>query len=121
MKRTVQDLMTSEIEIASDPEPGAATEDHGERNRLVIGLLLISTFVVILTETRMIVALPHLMKDLDITANAAQWLSTAFMLTMAVVIPVTGFLLQRLNTRPVFILAMSLFCLGTLVSALAPG
>ena len=113
--------MTSEIEIASDPEPGAATEDHGERNRLVIGLLLISTFVVILNETLMIVALPHLMKDLDITANAAQWLSTAFMLTMAVVIPVTGFLLQRLNTRPVFILAMSLFCLGTLISALAPG
>lgn len=43
------------------------------------------------------------------------------MLTMAVVIPVTGYLLQRLNTRPVFLLAMSLFSIGTLVSALAPG
>jgi DHA2 family lincomycin resistance protein-like MFS transporter len=40
---------------------------------------------------------------------------------MAVVIPVTGYLLQRLNTRPVFILAMSLFSAGTLISALAPG
>ncbi|MBW8791244.1 MAG: DHA2 family efflux MFS transporter permease subunit [Rhizobium leguminosarum] len=113
--------MTIEMQIPSDPEPGTAAEDHGERNKLVIGLLLISTFVVILNETLMIVALPHLMKDLGITASAAQWLSTAFMLTMAVVIPVTGFLIQRLNTRPVFILAMSLFCLGTLISASAPG
>lgn len=113
--------MTTETPIPLDPEPGAIAEDHGERNKLVIGLLLISTFVVILNETLMIVALPHLMKDLGITASAAQWLSTAFMLTMAVVIPITGFLLQRLNTRPVFILAMSLFCLGTLISALAPG
>jgi DHA2 family lincomycin resistance protein-like MFS transporter len=81
----------------------------------------VSAFVVILNETIMGVALPHLMADLHITASAAQWLTTAFMLTMAVVIPVTGYLLQRLNTRPVFILAMSLFCAGTLISALSPG
>ena len=43
------------------------------------------------------------------------------MLTMAVVIPITGFLLQRFNTRPVFIAAMSLFSAGTLIAALAPG
>lgn len=91
------------------------------RNRLVITLLLVSTFVVILNETLMGVALPHLMHDLGITASAAQWLTTAYLLTMATVIPVTGFVLQRLNTRPVFILAMVAFSLGTLISALAPG
>ncbi|HXC59355.1 MAG TPA: DHA2 family efflux MFS transporter permease subunit, partial [Steroidobacteraceae bacterium] len=46
--------------------------------------------------------------------------TTAFLLTMATVIPVTGFMLQRLNTRPIFILAMSLFSLGTLAATLAP-
>ena len=95
--------------------------EEAVRNRLVIGLLLISAFVVILNETIMGVALPHLMDDLSITAGLAQWLTTAFLLTMAVVIPITGFLLQRLNTRPVFIVAMSSFALGTLVCALAPG
>ena len=39
---------------------------------------------------------------------------------MSVVIPVTGFLLQRMNTRPIFIWAMSLFSLGTLIAAAAP-
>jgi MFS transporter, DHA2 family, lincomycin resistance protein len=91
------------------------------RNRLVIGLLMVSTFVVILNETIIGVAIPRFMKAFSIDASAAQWLSTAFMLTMAVVIPITGFLLQRFNTRPVFIAAMSFFSAGTLIAALAPG
>ena len=91
------------------------------RDRLVISLLLVSAFVVILNETIMGVALPRLMDDLRITASAGQWLTTAFMLTMAVVIPITGFLIQRFNTRPVFLAAMTLFSLGTLISAMAPG
>ena len=93
--------------------------DTAGRNRLVINLLLVATFVVILNETFMAVAIPRLMRDLDVTAAAVQWLTTAFLLTVSVVIPVTGFLLQRMNTRPIFVLAMSLFTLGTLTASLA--
>lgn len=96
--------------------PSLAPQDRG-----VILILLISTFVVILNETIMNVALPRLMTDLKITAGTAQWLATAFMLTMAVVIPVTGFLLQRLKTRTVFLTAMTLFSVGTLLAAVSPG
>lgn len=90
-------------------------------DRTVIGILLIAAFVVILNETIMSVALPRLMADLHISASTGQWLTTAFMLTMAVLIPTTGFVLQRLTTRTVFILALSLFCAGTLLAGLAPG
>lgn len=90
-------------------------------HRLLIGLLLASAFVVILNETIMSVALPRLMADLSITASTAQWLTTGFMLTMAVIIPATGFILQRFNIRPVFITAMTLFAAGTLIAAVAPG
>ncbi|WP_442864295.1 MDR family MFS transporter [Arthrobacter sp. ATA002] len=91
------------------------------RTKTVIGLLLVSSFVVILNETIMSVALPRLMADLNITAGTAQWLTTGFMLTMAVVIPATGFLLQRFSMRGLFMTAMSLFSAGTLLAALAPG
>jgi DHA2 family lincomycin resistance protein-like MFS transporter len=105
------------------PGPAAPIEaqDTSARDRLVISLLLVSAFVVILNETIMGVAIPRLVQDLGITVGAGQWLSTAFLLTMAVVIPITGFLLQRFDTRPVFLAAMSLFSLGTLIAALAPG
>lgn len=106
------------LTAAETPRDGQSLD---ARNRLVITLLLISTFVVILNETIMGVALPSLMRDLGIPASSAQWLTAAFMLTMAVVIPITGFLLQRFNTRPLFITAMSLFSAGTLIAAVAPG
>jgi DHA2 family lincomycin resistance protein-like MFS transporter len=113
--------MTSET-IASDPTSMAEPADpaHAARNSLVINVLLVSTFVVMLNETAMSVAIPRLMQALDVPASAAQWLTTAFLLTMAVVIPVTGFLMQRLNSRPIFILAMLLFSAGTLLAALSP-
>jgi MFS transporter, DHA2 family, lincomycin resistance protein len=97
------------------------TDRLTRQDRSIITILLVAAFVVILNETIMGVALPRLMTELSITANTVQWLSTAFMLTMAVVIPTTGFLLQRLSTRTVFIIAMLLFCAGTLMAALAPG
>jgi DHA2 family lincomycin resistance protein-like MFS transporter len=89
--------------------------------KVLLGLLLVSSFVVILNETIMSVALPRLMVDLEITAATAQWLTTAFMLTMAVVIPTTGLILQRFTTRAVFVAAMSLFTAGTLLASAAPG
>ena len=108
----------SDIRTTSAPTD---SEPDSSRNRLVISLLLVSAFVVILNETVMNVALPDLMADLRIPPSLGQWLTTAFMLTMAVVIPTTGFLLQRFRTRTVFVSAMSLFTLGTLIAATAPG
>ena len=98
----------------------SVTPDHTARNSRVIWLLLAAAFVVILNETIMSVALRELMLDLNIDARSAQWLTTAFLLTMAIVIPITGFLLQRFNTRPIFLTAMSLFSVGTLLAALSP-
>ncbi|HYH76657.1 MAG TPA: DHA2 family efflux MFS transporter permease subunit, partial [Arthrobacter sp.] len=87
----------------------------------IIATLLVATFVVILNETIMNVALQRLMVDLGVDAPTVQWLSTGFMLTMAVVIPTTGFILQSLSTRAVFMLAMGLFAGGTALAAAAPG
>jgi DHA2 family lincomycin resistance protein-like MFS transporter len=87
----------------------------------VISVLLVSTFVVILNETIMSVALPVLLTDLQVEASVGQWLTAGFLLTMSVVIPVTGFLIRRVPTRLLYGIAMALFSTGTLVAALAPG
>jgi DHA2 family lincomycin resistance protein-like MFS transporter len=97
------------------PDPAIAS-----RNRVAIVVLLAAVFVVFLNETVMSVAVPPIMGDLHITPSAGQWLTTAFALTTAIVVPITGWLLQRLNTRPVFITAMSLFSAGSLIAAISP-
>lgn len=97
-----------------------ADQRMSPRDRGVIGILLVAAFVVILNETALNVALTPIMNDLGVDERLAQWLTTAFLLTMAVVIPVTGWLLERTPTRTAFVLAMSLFTLGTLICAMAP-
>lgn len=90
------------------------------RDYAVLRWLVLATFVVILNETLMVNALPTLQAEFGVTARAAQWLTSAFMLTMAVVIPVTGWFLQRVTTRRAFTTAMAVFCSGTLLAAVAP-
>ena len=103
---------------ATAPAPRA--DALAPRDRSVIILLLISAFVVILNETILSVALPPIMDDLGLAETTAQWLTTGFMLTMAVVIPTTGYLMGRFSTRQVFAIAMTTFTLGTLICALSP-
>lgn len=85
-----------------------------------LSVLVLGAMVMILNETSLSVALPAIMADYGIPATSAQWLLTGFMLTMAVVIPTTGFLLERLTTRQIFAASSGFFLVGTVVAALAP-
>lgn len=96
------------------------SDETQRRNRTILRILTIAAFVVILNETIMTNAIPVLMDVMGIDARAAQWLSTGFMLTMAIVIPTTGWLLQRVGRRTAFLMAMGSFSIGTLICAIAP-
>ena len=104
----------------TDQHERAQPERMSPANLRLLILLLASAFVVILNETTMGVALPPIMEDFQITPAAGQWLTTAFLLTMAVVIPTTGWLLGRLGTRRAYLAAMTSFTLGTALAAFAP-
>ena len=97
-----------------------STSTESRPYRTVLVWLVLATFTVILNETIMMNALPRLMEAFSVNERSVQWLSTAFMLTMAVVIPTTGWFLQKVSTRQAYTLAMAVFCVGTLLAALAP-
>ncbi|GAB3700213.1 MDR family MFS transporter [Corynebacterium nasicanis] len=88
--------------------------------KIILTVLVSAALVMFLNETILSVALPSIMADFDIPATTAQWLTTGFMLTMAVVIPTTGWILQRFTTKQVFLTAVSSFLVGTIVAAWAP-
>ncbi|MNB72728.1 putative multidrug resistance protein EmrY [compost metagenome] len=99
----------------------AAAAAKNIRRGPIIAALLIGAFVALLNQTLMNVALPQMMKSLDIEASKAQWLTTGFMLVNGVLIPVSAYLVEKFTTRALFITAMVLFSLGTLVCALGTG
>jgi len=106
---------TSTLPADVTPDESEHPESYG-----VLWWLVGATFVVILNETIMMNAIPRLMVEFTVSARAAQWLSTSFMLTMAVIIPVTGWFLQRVTTRQAYAVAIVTFCTGTAVAAVAP-
>lgn len=116
---TTQTPDTVRSQVSPDRAAGHEPDRLPRSTVTLLGVLLVGAFVVILNETAMNVALSRIMVDLAVTERTAQWLTTGFMLTMAVVIPTSGWLLQRLSTRQVFALAMSLFSAGTLIAALS--
>lgn len=100
---------------AQTPAPGLPAEV-----KIILTVLVGSALVMFLNETILSVALPAIMTDFDVPATTAQWLTTGYMLTMAVVIPTTGWVMQRFTTRQVFLVAIASFLTGTIVAAAAP-
>ena len=79
-------------------------------------VMVIGTFIAILNQTLLATALPHIMRSLRITADEAQWLTSAYMLINAIVIPNTAFLIKKFSIRKLFIYAMGFFSFGTLLA-----
>ncbi|MDZ5473663.1 DHA2 family efflux MFS transporter permease subunit [Bacillus sp. 31A1R] len=85
----------------------------------IIGILMIGAFIAFLNNTLLNIALPSIMADLNIEATTVQWLTTGFMLVNGILIPTTAFLIQKYSVRRLFIVAMSLFTIGTLIAGVA--
>lgn len=102
--------------------PSEHTEQPAPQYRVgpIITVLVLSAMIMIMNETTLSVALPSIMADFGVGADVVQWLVTGFLLTMAVVIPTTGWLLQRFTTRALFITSLTLFVVGSVMGALAP-
>lgn len=87
----------------------------------IIAILFTGAFVAIFNQTLLNIALPSIMIDLNIKdASIVQWLVTGYMLVNGILIPASAYFIQRYSNRSIFILAMSLFVLGTIIAGLAP-
>jgi DHA2 family lincomycin resistance protein-like MFS transporter len=91
-----------------------------EKQRTLIMLpILLSGFIAALNETLLNVAFPQLMSSLNVTISTIQWLSTTYMLTIGIMVPIVAFLLQSVKTKTLFLTAMLIFTVGTLSGALS--
>ncbi|MFL0364369.1 DHA2 family efflux MFS transporter permease subunit [Pseudobacillus sp. 179-B 2D1 NHS] len=85
----------------------------------ILAVLMIGAFIAFLNNTLLNIALPSIMKDLDVGASTVQWLTTGFMLVNGIMIPTTAFLIQKYSVRRLFLVAMGLFTIGTIIAGVA--
>ncbi|MGN7763894.1 DHA2 family efflux MFS transporter permease subunit [Paenibacillus sp. 22594] len=96
------------------------TEETKFRVLPILISLLLAGFIGMFSETALNVALSDLMKVLDITPTTAQWLTTAYLLTLGILVPISGLLLQWFSTRQLFVAALCFSILGTFLAAMSP-
>ncbi|MFK2825986.1 DHA2 family efflux MFS transporter permease subunit [Bacillus sp. B190/17] len=85
----------------------------------ILSILMIGAFITFLNNTLLNIALPSIMKDLSVEPSTVQWLTTGFMLVNGILIPTTAFLIQKYSVRHLFLAAISLFTLGTIIAGFA--
>lgn len=91
---------------------------NSQRN-IIIGITLTASFLSVLMMFLLITAFPKIMEEFHVNSTQVQWLTTGFMLTMAILIPVTAYFIDTFSTRAVMLSAMGLFVLGTFISLIA--
>src|SRR5690625_676879 len=90
-----------------------------QRN-LIVAITLSASFLSVLMQFLLITAFPKIMVEFSINSTEVQWLTTSFMLTVAILIPITDFFIVKFKTRTLMISAISLFFTGTFIGLIAP-
>ncbi|HCW9053398.1 TPA: DHA2 family efflux MFS transporter permease subunit [Staphylococcus aureus] len=85
----------------------------------ILAALLSGMFIAILNQTLLNVALPKINTEFNISASTGQWLMTGFMLVNGILIPITAYLFNKYSYRKLFLVALVLFTIGSLICAIS--
>lgn len=86
---------------------------------LVTVAVIMGTFIYAMDAAIVNVALPHIMANFGMNLDKAQWVATAYMLTMAVAMPSTGWLAAKLGHRTLYASSLATFTIFSLMCGLA--
>jgi EmrB/QacA subfamily drug resistance transporter len=82
-------------------------------------VVVLGSIMSILDTTIVAVALATLGRDFHVPITTIQWVTTGYLLSLAVVIPVTGWAVDRFGAKPVWMLSLVLFIAGSSLCGLA--
>lgn len=92
-----------------------STKTEKNKNiKMIITVLVFSGLIATINETILNVALSTLMTQMNVTAGTIQWIITAYMIVVAVLVPITAFLIQSFKTKQLYLCAMTILLFGTI-------
>lgn len=117
--------MTTDTQPAGPPEPGSSAKDviddemPMKQVMAIAGVVVLGAIMSILDITVVSVALPTFQTDFDASYADVAWTMTGYTLALATVIPLTGWAADRFGTKRLFMIALALFTIGSVLCALA--
>jgi len=86
---------------------------------LVLATVMIATFMAVLDATIVNVALSKMMSAFGVTVDRVEWVLTAYLLALGVMLPTSGWLADHVGYKRIFLLGLFLFTLGSFLCSLA--
>ncbi|GLH98839.1 DHA2 family efflux MFS transporter permease subunit [Phytohabitans aurantiacus] len=98
----------------------AEQSDKLDRSVIVTGLVIVAGMIMVVLDTTIVnVALDSLSTELDASLSTTQWVVTGYLLAVAVVIPATGWAMDRFGAKTAWITSVILFGAGSALCAAA--
>jgi EmrB/QacA subfamily drug resistance transporter len=101
------------------PDSPAASDRIERHVWIVAGVVILGMIMSILDTTIVNVALDTLGRDLHSPISQIQWVVTGYLLSLAAVIPITGWAARRFGAKRVYLTSIVLFTLGSALCGLA--
>lgn len=103
------------------PSPSGATWEEGlsREVKIVAAVVVLGAIMSVLDTTIVNVALDRLSRDLHSPLSTIQWVSTGYLLSLAMVIPLAGWLTQRFGSKRVWMISVAVFAVGSALCGLA--
>lgn len=92
---------------------------HKEYKWWLLGNIMIGTFMAVLDSTIVNVALPKIMTSFGVGIDKIEWVSTAYMLAMAVMLPTSGWMADKFGYKRMYFFGLMLFTLGSLLCGMS--
>ncbi|MBM4761760.1 DHA2 family efflux MFS transporter permease subunit [Bacillus sp. B15-48] len=82
-------------------------------------ILMLGAFLGLFGETALNMALTNIMEEFSVTAGTAQWLTTGYLLVLAILVPVSALLMKWFTTRQLVVGGLVISLLGAALAALS--
>ncbi|MCX5046048.1 DHA2 family efflux MFS transporter permease subunit [Aldersonia sp. NBC_00410] len=98
----------------------ARQSDKLDRSVIITGLVVVSGLIMVVLDTTIVnVALNSLSRELDAPLSTTQWVITGYLLAVALVIPLTGWVMDRFGPKATWLVSIGLFVAGSALCAAA--
>jgi len=92
---------------------------HSSYKWLLLANIMIGTFMAVLDATIVNVGLPKIMASFGVSIDKIEWVVTAYMLSLAIMLPTAGWLADKFGYKKIYFLSLALFTFGSMLCGLS--
>jgi DHA2 family multidrug resistance protein len=105
--------------MSAVPNPASAWKPKANP-WLIAFVVSLAAFMEVLDTSIANVALPHIAGNLGASSDESTWVLTSYLVSNAIVLPITGWLVSLLGRKRFFLICISLFTVSSLFCGVAP-